>query len=133
MAQGWGSRGGTGRRLVVDLAFVAAGAAAVIEVVQGPPAGNGYGWGSVVISAIVVAAPLVVLGLAVRAAEPRFAWLTMALAAVMAVFVLLALVGNWPGQPLTDNALDSVLTVLVLATCVGTWVEELPLLGRPAH
>lgn len=132
MAQGWGSRGGTGRRLVVDLAFIAAGAAAVIEVVHGP-SGNGYGWGSVVISVIVVAAPLVVLGLAVRAAEPRFAWLTMALAAAMAVFVLLALVGNWPWQPLTDNALDSVLTLLVLATCVGTWVEELPLLRRPAH
>ena len=132
MALGWIRRGGAGRHLVVDLAFIAAGAAAVIEVVQGPP-GNGYGWGSVVISAIVVAAPLVVLGLAVRAAEPRFAWLTMALAAVMAVFVLLALVGNWSGQPLTDNALDSVLTVLVLATCVGTWVEELPLLRRPAH
>ena len=132
MAQGWASRGGTGRRLVVDLAFIAAGAAAVIEVVQGPP-GSGYGWGSVAVSAIIVTSPLVVLGLAVRAAEPRFAWMTMALAAVMAVFVLLALVGNWPGQSFTDNALDSVLTALVLATCVGTWVEELPLLRRPAH
>lgn len=132
MTQGWVRRHTTGRHVVVDLAFIAAGAAAVIEVVQGPP-GSGYGWGSVVISVILVVAPLVVLALAVRAADPRFAWMTMALAAVMAVFVLLALVGNWPGQSLTDNALSSVLTLLVLATCVGTWVEELPLLRRPAH
>ena len=58
----------------------------------------------------------------------------MALAAVMAAFVVLALVGNWSGQshPNSASAYD-VLTLLVLATCVGTWVEELPLLRRPAH
>lgn len=132
MTQGWARRGATGRRVIADLAFLAAGVGAVIQVVHGPP-GSGYGWGSVVISAVFVAVPLVVLGLAVRAADPRFAWLTLAWAAVLTVFALLALVGNWAGQSLVDNALDSVLAVLVVAACVGTWVEELPLLHRPAH
>lgn len=132
MAMAGMRRNATGRRVVADLALTTAGAAALAQVVHGPP-GSGYGWGSVVVSAIVVAAPLVVLGLAVRAADPRVAWVTMALAAGLTAFVLLALLGNWSGQSLIDNALDCVVALLVLATGAGTWVEELSLLRRVRH
>jgi uncharacterized membrane protein len=117
---------------VVWLAFVTAAAGAGITLVRGP-VGYGYGWGAAVVGAVLVAAPLVLLGLAVRTGERRFAWLALALAVLTAFFVVMALFGNWSGQSPTDNAIDAVLTALVLATCAGAWVEELPLLRRPVR
>lgn len=114
---------------MVALAFVTAAAGAVTQVVRGP-VGSGYGWGAAVVGAVLVAVPLVVLGLGVRSGERRHAWLTLALAVVIAFFVLMALAGNWPGQSPADNAVDAALTALVLLTCAGAWAEELPLLRR---
>lgn len=118
--------------MVAGLAFVAAGAAAVVQVVEGP-AGSGYGWGWVVISAVLVAVPLVALGLMVRSAEPRFGWPTLVLAGLVVVLVLLALFGNWSGQPTSDRVLDSIVAALVLATCLGAAFVEIPLLRRPTR
>ena len=118
-----GATGSRGRRLVAGSAFVAAAAAAVVQVVEGPP-GSGYGWGSVLVSAVLVAGPLVVIGLLVRTVERRRPWLVVVLAVGMAALVLLALVGNWSLQSTTDRVLDACVAVLVLVACCGAVVVE---------
>lgn len=117
------------RELVAGLAWVTAAAAAVVQVVEGPP-GSGYGWGSVVVSAVLLATPLVAMGLMVRAGERRFVWPVIVLAVLMVAVVLMALFGNWSGQPPTDRVLDSIVTCLVLATSLGAVVVEAGLLRR---
>jgi CHASE2 domain-containing sensor protein len=121
----------TGRRAVSGVAFLAAAATTVVQVVEGP-AGSGYGWGAVLISIALVAVPLALVGWLVRTGERRFAWSAIALALLMLVVFLMALVGNWSGQSATDRVLDSVVAALVVATCAGTLLEEIPLLHRPA-
>ena len=118
-----------GRRVVVWLCYATALLSATSQIARGP-VGYGYGWGAAVMSAVLVAAPLVVLGLAVAAGRPDYAWVTLALAAGIEVFVLLALVGNWAGQSPTDNTVDAVLSALATAACVGASVLELPLVPR---
>jgi hypothetical protein len=120
-----------GRTAVSWLAFVAAAAAVTVLVVEGPP-GSGYGWGSVVVSCILVAVPLVAVGVMVRTGDRRYAWTTVALAALLVFFALMALFGNWSGQSTTNHALDLVSTVLMVVASLGAIVAELPLLRRHA-
>jgi hypothetical protein len=117
------------RQWVTWLALVAAATAVVVLLVEGPP-GSGYGWGSVAVSCVLVAVPLVALGLMVRAGDARYALATVGLAILVGVVAAVALVGNWSGQSSTDHVLDLVSTVLMLAAAVGAILVELPLLRR---
>lgn len=112
---------------MAGLAVVTAVAAVTAQVVEGPP-GGGYGWGSVVISSLLLAVPLLALGFFVRRADPRYAALAVVLAALLVVIVEMALFGNWSGQSPTDRALDVAVSVLVVLTAGGTVALELPLL-----
>lgn len=121
----------TGRTGVFWLTLVAAITAATVLVVEGPP-GSGYGWGSVVVSCLLVAVPLVAIGLMVRTGDRRYAWPTVVVAAVVAFFAVAALLGNWSSQSSTNHVLDLVSTVLMLAASLGAILVELPLLRRHA-
>jgi hypothetical protein len=108
---------------------VAAVVATIAQVVEGPP-GRGYGWGSVLISCVLLAVPLVGIGLMVRAGERRFAWPAVVVAALMVAVVLVALGGNWPEQSWTDRSLDSLVALVVIVACTGVILVEIPLLRR---
>jgi hypothetical protein len=116
---------------VTWLTLLAAATAVVVLLVEGPP-GSGYGWGSVVVSCVLVAVPLVALALMVRSGDPRYAWPTVGLAVLVGVFAAVALIGNWSGQSSTDHVLDLVSTVLMLAAAVGAILVEVPFLRRHA-
>jgi hypothetical protein len=113
------------------LAFVAAGVTATVLVVEGPP-GSGYGWGSVVVSCVLVAVPLAALGLMVRSGQRRYAWPSIVVAVVVVVFAVMALLGNWSGQSSTNHVLDVVSTLLMVAAASGAAAVETPLLRRHA-
>jgi hypothetical protein len=119
----------THRQWVFWLSLVAAVTAAIVLVVEGPP-GSGYGWGSVAVSAVLVAVPLVALGLMVRTGDRRYAWPTLVVAALVVFFALAALLGNWSGQSSTNHVLDLVSTGFMLAAALGAAVVEVPLLRR---
>jgi asparagine N-glycosylation enzyme membrane subunit Stt3 len=126
-----GMAGAAGREWVFRLSLVAALVAAVVLVVEGPP-GSGYGWGSVAVSCVLVAVPLVAVGLLVRTGDRRYAWPTLVVATVVAFFAVAALLGNWSGQSSTNHALDLASTVFVLATALGAVLAEVPLLRQHA-
>ena len=115
--------------MVLGLSLVAAVAAATVQVVEGPP-GSGYGWGSVVVSVVIVVIPLVAIGLMASSGERRFGWATIALALVMSALVLLALVGNWQGQSGRDHVLDAVVAALVLTASAAAVARSAALLRR---
>ena len=121
----------TERQWVTWLTLLAAATAVVVLLVEGPP-GSGYGWGSVVVSCILVAVPLVALALMVRSGDPRYAWATVGLAVLIGVLAALALIGNWSGQSATNRVLDLLSTVLMLAAAVGAILVEVPFLRRHA-
>ena len=121
----------TQRQWVTWLTLLAAATAVVVLLVEGPP-GSGYGWGSVVVSCILVAVPLVALALMVRSGDPRYAWATVGLAVLIGVLAALALIGNWSGQSATNRVLDLLSTVLMLAAAVGAILVEVPFLRRHA-
>ena len=121
----------TERQWVAWLTLLAAATAVVVLLVEGPP-GSGYGWGSVVVSCLLVAVPLVALALMVRSGDPRYAWATVGLAVLVGVLAAVALVGNWSGQSSTDHVLDLVSTVLMVAAAVGAILVEVPFLRRHA-
>lgn len=108
------------------LAFVAAAATAAVLVIEGPP-GSGYGWGSVVVSCVLVAVPLAAIGLMVRSGDRRYAWPTVVLAALVVFFAVVALLDNWSGQSATNHVLDVVSTALMLAATLGAILVEVPL------
>lgn len=119
----------TNRQAVFWLSLAAAATAVTVLVVEGPP-GSGYGWGSVVVSCLLVAVPLVAVGWMVRTGDRRYAWTTMALAALLAFFAVMALFGNWSGQSATNHALDLVSTVFIVVVAAGAIAAEVPLLRR---
>lgn len=119
----------TGRQLVFWLALAAAGVTVSVLVAEGPP-GSGYGWGSVVVSCVLVAVPLVAVGLMVRTGDRRYAWATVVVAGLVVVLALAALLGNWSGQSATNHVLDLVSTVLMVAAGLGAIAVETPLLRR---
>lgn len=124
-----GTPGATNRQAVFWLSLAAAAAAATVLVVEGPP-GSGYGWGSVVVSCLLVAVPLVAVGWMVRTGDRRYAWTTIALASLLVFFAVMALFGNWSGQSATNHALDLVSTVFIVAASLGAIAAEVPLLRR---
>lgn len=124
-----GTPGATNRQAVFWLSLAAAGTAVTVLVVEGPP-GSGYGWGSVVVSCLLVAVPLVAVGWMVRTGDRRYAWTTIALATLLVFFAVMALFGNWSGQSATNHALDLVSTVFIVAASLGAIAAEVPLLRR---
>lgn len=121
----------TERQWVTWLTLLAAATADVVLLVEGPP-GSGYGWGSVLVSCVLVAAPLVALALMVRSGDPRYAWATVGLAVLVGVLAALALIGNWSGQSATNHVLDLVSTGLMVAATVGAILVQVPFLRRHA-
>jgi hypothetical protein len=105
--------------------LVAAVVAATVLVIEGPP-GSGYGWGSVVVSCLLVAAPLVAIGLMVRSGDHRYAWAIVVLAVLVAFFVIAALLGNWSGQSSANHVLDLISAVVMLAAVLGAVLVEIP-------
>jgi hypothetical protein len=124
-----GTPGTTNRQAVFWLSLAAAATAVTVLVVEGPP-GSGYGWGSVVVSCLLVAVPLVGIGLMVRSGDHRYAAFTVIVAVIVAVLAVAALVGNWSGQSATNRVLDVLSTALVLAVAAGAIAVEVPLLRR---
>jgi hypothetical protein len=108
------------------LAIAAALVTVAVLVAEGPP-GSGYGWGSVVVSCLLVAVPLVAIGLMVRTGDRRYAWPTVVVAALVAFLAVAALLGNWSGQSATSHVLDLVSTALMLAATLGAILVEVPL------
>jgi hypothetical protein len=115
------------RRFTFALAVVTSVTAVAAQVIEGP-SGSGYGWGAVVISCILVAVPLLVIGLMVLSGEARYARVALIVIALLVALVVTALIGNWAGQSLTARWLDSVVAVLVLALTAATLAAEIPLL-----
>jgi hypothetical protein len=117
------------RRRVFWLIMIVAAVTVAVQVLQGPP-GSGYGWGSVVVSSLLLVVPMVALALMVRSGERRYGWPAVGLAVLLVVVVLLALADNWSGQSASSRALDSIVAILVLVTAVGVLLVQLPLLRR---
>lgn len=120
------------RRVFSVLLLAAAAAEVVVLVAEGPP-GSGYGWGSVVVSCVLVAAPLVALAYMVRSPSRDVARWTAVLAAVVAFFVGMALVGNWAGSSTTNRVLDLLAGVPAIGVLVATIVIELPAFRGGRH
>lgn len=115
------------RREFFRWALVVAGVAAVVQVVEGPP-GGGYGWGSVVVGGLLVAAPLVAVGYLVRTGDPGRAPVTTIVAGGCALLVAVTLVGNWAAAPWLNRILDVVAGGAALAVYGAAVLLELPLL-----
>jgi hypothetical protein len=78
------------------LALTAGAVSVAILVVEGPP-GSGYGWGSVVISAGVVAGLFMAMAYMVRSDRPSRALASAAAALLVVVMFGASLVGNSGG------------------------------------
>lgn len=103
--------------VVFGLCLLAALVAVIVLALEGPP-GSGYGWGSVVVSMVLVTSPLVFVALGVLSGDPRYAVATVVVAALTGIVVVLALIGNWSGGSTRDHVLDAVLAIAVLGACV---------------
>lgn len=104
----------------------------VVLFAEGPP-GSGYGWGSVVVSAVLVAAPLVALAYMIRSSSRDVARWAALLAALMAFLVGMSLVGNWAGSSTTNHVLDLLVGIPALAVLVAVIVIELPAFRGGRH
>ena len=105
-----------------SLLAVAAGVVSVVVLVVEGPAGSGYGWGSVVVSAVLSAGPLLAMGLMVRSSSPGVAKGCALLAVVVVVLFTASLAGNWGLESATFRLLDTVATVLALAASAAVLV-----------
>ena len=101
-------------RVVFGLCLVGAVAAVVALALAGPP-GSGYGWGSVVVSMVLVSVPLCFVGLAALSGERRYAMAAVVVAALVAVLAVATLIGNWSGGTNHDRVLDLVVATALLA------------------
>jgi hypothetical protein len=91
-------------------------------VAEGPP-GSGYEWGSVVISAGVVAGLFAAMAYLVRSDSPRRALASAVLAVLVVVMFVASLVGNWGAEPAGTRVLDTFSTlVAVVASGVVLFV-----------
>lgn len=101
-----------------DRAAVLASAAAVVSVavlvVEGPP-GSGYGWGSVVVSAVLVAALLLGMAYLVRSGSPGRALAAAAVAVLVVVVFGASLIGNWGLESAGARVLDTLSTLVAVA------------------
>jgi peptidoglycan/LPS O-acetylase OafA/YrhL len=96
------------------LALVAGVVSVAVLVVEGPP-GSGYGWGSVVISAGIVAGLFVAMAYLVRSDTPSRAWASAAVAVLIVVMSCAALIGNWGVESAGFRALDTIATLIAVA------------------
>lgn len=99
------------------LALTAGVVSVAVLLVEGPP-GSGYGWGSVVISAGIVAGLFMAMAYLVRSDSPSRAWGAAAVAVLVVVIFCGALIGNWGVESDGARALDTIST-LVAVTASG--------------
>lgn len=103
------------------LALVAGVVSVVVLVIEGPP-GSGYGWGSVVVSAVISAGLLLAMAWMVRSSSPGVAKGCALLAVVVVVLYAAWLAGNWGLESATFRILDTVAAVLALAASAAVLV-----------
>jgi hypothetical protein len=96
------------------LALIAGVVSVVILVVEGPP-GSGYGWGSVVISAAIVAGLFMAMAYLVRFDSLSRALASAAVAVLVVVMFGASLIGNWGGESTAFRALDIISTLVAVA------------------
>jgi hypothetical protein len=96
------------------LALIAGFVSVAILVVEGPP-GSGYGWGSVVISAGVVAVLFIAMSYLVRSDNPSRALAATAVAVLVVVMFGASLIGNWGVESAGFRALDTISTLVAVA------------------
>jgi hypothetical protein len=95
---------------------LAAGAASVATLaVEGPP-GSGYGWGSVVISAVLVAGLFSAMAYLVRSEGHGQALASAAVAVLVVVIFCASLIGNWAAESAGFRALDVISTLIAVAS-----------------
>lgn len=96
------------------LALIAGFVSVAILVFEGPP-GSGYGWGSVVISAGVVAGLFISMSYLVRSDSPSRALASAAVAVLTVAMFGASLIGNWGVESAGFRALDTISTLVALA------------------
>lgn len=96
------------------LALVAGAVSVAILVVEGPP-GSGYGWGSVVISAGIVAGLFMAMAYLVRFDSPSRALASAAVAVLVVVMFCASLIGNWGAESAGYRALDTISALVAVA------------------
>ena len=95
-------------------ALMAGAVLVAVLVVEGPP-GSGYGWGSVLISAGIVAGLFVAMAYFIRFDTPGRAVASAALAVVGVVLCCASLIGNWGVESAAFRALDTISTLVAVA------------------
>ena len=95
------------------VALTAGAVSVAILVVEGPP-GSGYGWGSVVISAGVVAGLFMAMAYLVRSDSPSRALASAAVAVLVVVLFGASLVGNWGVESARFRARDTLSTLVAV-------------------
>jgi hypothetical protein len=85
-----------------------------VLVVEGPP-GSGYGWGSVLVSAGIVAGLFGLMAYLVRQDTPGRALASAAVALLVVVMFTASLIGNWGGGSAGFRILDTISTLVAVA------------------
>lgn len=100
------------------LALIAGAVSVAVLVLEGPP-GSGYGWGSVLVSAGIVAGLFIAMAYLVRHDTRGRAVVSAAVAILLVVMFTASLIGNWEAESNGFRALDILSTlVAVAASCV---------------
>lgn len=98
-----------------SLLALAAGVFSVsVQVIEGPP-GSGYGWGSVAVSAAIVAILFVTMAWTVGSRARGMATICALVAVVVVLMFTASLVGNWSSSPSRFRILDVLSFVLALS------------------
>ena len=115
-------------------ALVAGAVSVVVLVVEGPP-GSGYGWGSVLVSAGIVAGLFTAMAYLVRFDTAGRALASAALAVLVVVMFVASLVGNWGAESAGFRVLDAISTLVAGAASVVVAVVALATLrhSRSPH
>lgn len=96
---------------------VAAGAVSIgVIVAEGPP-GSGYGWGSVVLSALILAGLFGGMAYLVRGDTPRRALAAVGFAVLVGAVVGASLVGNWGAESPASRVLDAASALVTVVAC----------------
>ena len=97
-----------------QLALVAGVVSVAVLVIEGPP-GSGYGWGSVVISAGIVAGLFAAMAYLVRFDSHGRALASASVAVLVVVMFCASLIGNWGVESAGFRALDMISTLVAVA------------------
>ena len=97
-----------------QLALTAGAVSVAVLVIEGPP-GGGYGWGSVLISAGIVAGLFMAMAYLVRFDSPSRALASAAVAVLVVVMFCASLIGNGGVESAGFRALDTISTLVAVA------------------